>query len=143
MTEESPPKKKRKKEIDETYITYSPDINIRLTADDAGKLGLQSTTFLAVDRLEHVVWNAGKSSYLYSICALIFEVPVHQLTLLKSPVSESPENSDDWQVVEGDEEIEKGNYLLQFEESASIHYFISSYFICTYNLQDQMSIYTE
>jgi hypothetical protein len=116
-----PPKKKRKKDPEEeTYFVYYPDICIRLTADDATKLGLQDTTFLSVDRLEYVVWNADKSSYLYSICALVFEVPSKQLTLLRSPVSERlSEDSDDWQVVEDDDRIQNGNYLLLFEESAS------------------------
>ena len=115
-----PPRKKRKREIQETLLEYYPDISIRLTADDTAKLGLQDANFLAVDRLEYVTWNAEKSSYLYSICSLIFEEAIHQFTLLRSPVGKCPsEASDIWRVVEGDDRIEKGNYLLQFEESAS------------------------
>src|SRR5436305_8930140 len=101
-TEEGPrPKKKRKKDIDEDIpVEPDPKISICLTDDDATKLGLQDTNFLAVN-LEYVTWNADKSSYLYLICAIIFEVSSRHLTLLKSPVRECPpEDSDIWQPVE-------------------------------------------
>lgn len=127
-----PPKKKRKRGVPETHLDPYPEISIHLTADDTAKLGLQDANFLAVRRLEYVTWNSGKSSYLYSICALIFDVATRELTLLRGPVGKCPsEASDVWTVVEADDKIEKGNYLLLFEESSSKPCFIIFVFVLT------------
>jgi hypothetical protein len=115
---EGPPPKKRKKDIEPGCIFY-PDLTITVRVADAEKFELRNPTFLTLDNLEYITFNSDKSSYLYSICAVLFDVTTEQLKILKSSVGVVlPENSEKWQVVAGEDPITKGNYLLTFEESS-------------------------
>jgi|SRR5271170_1870577 len=140
MEEGPPAKKKRKKDIEETLLIYHPDVSIRLTAEYAAKLEVQDPTFLTVDKLEYILWNSDTCSYLYSICALMFEVKVHGLTLLKSPygnyISEDPQ---EWEVMEGDSPIQKGNYIVRFEETEYKDSLYLSSIVYAYRLRCRIS----
>jgi hypothetical protein len=134
-TGDVPQPKKRKKQA---YILLHPDVSIKLRAADAAKFQLENSTFLSVEELKYITFNSDESSYLYSICSVLFEVPTEQLTILKSPVGVTlPEDSEEWQMVEGEHPIVKGNYLLIFDESSCntplsspFLYFSISYLLC-------------
>lgn len=111
---------------------FYPDITINVRAADAAKFEQTNNTFLSVDKLEYITFNSDKSCYLYSICAVLFEVPTKQLTILKSSVGAVlPEDSEEWQVVEGEDPITKGNYLLICEKSSCNPPYILSCFVLT------------
>jgi hypothetical protein len=121
----SRPKKRRKKPIPpiSTIFNYKPDVCIALEASDSEYLGLADPQFLVVDKLQYVTQNDTKCSYLYTLCSMIFEVTLESLTILKSneDKSVSEETKDDWEVMEWEDDIGHGKYLVQFDPDSSIN----------------------
>jgi hypothetical protein len=118
--EESPPPKRRRRVNQETQ---GPEVIIRLLDADASELGLSHPIVIEFERLEYLTFNHDKVSYLYLICAEIFDVENSKITLNHVPSVESIDDCDDdamidWPLVEDDDTIVGGTYCIVFDSDA-------------------------
>jgi hypothetical protein len=110
------PAKRRKTAVSNQFLTSRPEVSLKLTTEDATTFGLKRREFIEVDKLEYVKFNSEKGEYLYALCSALFEVPTEELTLLYTKDGRFLDDDDDsWEVVEADDEILGGDYLLLFE----------------------------
>jgi hypothetical protein len=82
-------------------------------------------------RLDYLTFNSSTVSYLYIICAAIFDIDNENITLTYSPtvkavrsVDEEDDGDDDdtrmaWPVAEDEDQISKGTYCIIFDTDAS------------------------
>jgi hypothetical protein len=74
------------------------------------------------DRLEYLTFNSSTVSYLYIICAAIFDIDNEKITIVKS-LDKDDDDDDDvtrmaWPAAEDDDKISKGTYYILFDEDA-------------------------
>jgi len=81
-------------------------------------------------RLEYLTFNSSTVSYLYIICATIFDIDNEKITITHSPsvkavksLDEDDDDDDDvtrmaWPAAEDDDQISKGKYYIIFDEDA-------------------------
>ena len=133
MCEEKPHSAKRQKRatVTNTEIdVQGPDVIIRLLDADTTNLGLLHPTVIEFDRLDYLTFNSTKVSYLYIICATIFDTKNEQITLTHIPIiktvkslDKDDDDDDDmrmaWPLSEDDHEISKGTYCIVFDPDAS------------------------
>ena len=64
-----------------------PDVIVRLLNDDTRKLGLSNPRVMQFDKLDYLTFNSTKVSYLYIICAAIFDIDndIENITITHSP----------------------------------------------------------
>jgi hypothetical protein len=89
-------------------------------------------------RLEYLTFNSSTVSYLYIICAAIFDIDSETIIITHSPtvktvksLDEEDDDDDDvtrmaWPAAEDEDQIKKGKYYIIFDEDAGI---VSSKFI--------------
>ena len=75
--EERPPRKRRKKPpfMLEDVLRNGPELTIRLSKSKGIDLQLSRPVFIEIEKLEFITFNTESASYLYFICASLFEVP--------------------------------------------------------------------
>ena len=123
-----PPAKRQRKAsvISQRIPVRCPDVIVRLLTEDTRKLGLSYPMVMEFDRLDYLTFNSTKVSYLYIICAAIFDIDNKKITLTHSPnvkIVKSLNKDDDddedmresWPVSEDDDEISKGTYCILFD----------------------------
>jgi hypothetical protein len=128
---EPPPAKRQRKVtvISQRVHVQRPDVVIRLLNEDASKLGLSYPMVMEFDRLDYLTFNSTKVSYLYIICAAIFDINNEKITLTHSPtvkivkpLDEDDEDDEDmrqsWPLSEDDDQISKGTYCIIFDTDA-------------------------
>ena len=81
--EEGPPKKRRKKPpfMLEDVLRNGPELTIRLSKSKGIDLQLSRPVFIEIEKLEFITFNSDCASYLYYICASLFEVTSGQLDI--------------------------------------------------------------
>jgi hypothetical protein len=103
-----------------------PDVMVRLLDEDTRNLGLSYPIIMEFDRLDYLTFNSSTVSYLYLICAAIFDIDNEKITLTHSPtvkaVKSLDEDDDDmrmaWLVAEEEDQISKGTYCIIFDTDA-------------------------
>src|SRR5579859_2636791 len=121
-----PAKRQRKATVISQEPVLCPDVVIRLLNEDTSKLGLSYPKVMEFDRLDYLTFNSTEVSYLYIICAAIFDIDNKKITLTHSPnvkIVKSLNKDDDddedmresWPVSEDDDEISKGTYCILFD----------------------------
>ena len=122
---DNPPPAKRRKRVNPSKQEdppQGPDVVIRLLDADTSKLGLSHPYILEFERLEYLTFNSDKVSYLYVICAAIFDVENSMITLNHVPSMESIDEGDDvmidWPLAEDDDPITRGTYCVVFDRDA-------------------------
>jgi len=126
MDEEAnpPPAKRRKRSTvtTEREDFQGPDVIVRLLDADSTNLGLSHPTVMEFSRLEYLTFNSTKVSYLYVICAAIFDTKNAEITLTHIPTVKSLDDDDDtmmeWPLAEDEDEISKGTYCIIFDTDA-------------------------
>jgi len=126
---EKPPPAKRQKRATVTNtnkVVQGPDVIVRLLDADTTNLGLSHPTVMEFDRLDYLTFNSAKVSYLYVICAAIFDIKNEKITLTHIPVKSLDKDDDDdddtrmaWPLSEDEDEISKGTYCVIFDPDAS------------------------
>ena|SRR5436190_729382 len=119
---DSPPPAKRRRRVKKEESPQGPEVIIRLLDADASQLGLSHPIVIEFERLEYVTFNYDKVSYLYIICAAIFDVENSKITLNHKPSIESTGDYDaamiDWPLADDDDAIARGTYCIVFDEDA-------------------------
>src|SRR5271170_212943 len=62
-----------------------PDVMVRLLDEDTRNLGLSPSIIMEFTRLEYLTFNSSTVSYLYIICAAIFDIDNEKITITHSP----------------------------------------------------------
>ena len=75
-------------------VPQGPQVIIRLLDADTSKLSLSYSHVLEFERLEYLTFNHDKVSYLYTICAAIFDVKNSKINLNHIPSIESIDSDD-------------------------------------------------
>jgi len=93
---------------------------LRLLASDQVKFELDNPIFMRFEDVDYLTFNSPSASYLYYICACLFEVMEEDITLYFSEKREALKDDDDgWEPVEWEDNIQVGEYLVVFESGAS------------------------
>src|SRR5579859_7746442 len=104
-----------------------PDVMVRLLDEDTRNLGLSHPFIMEFHRLDYLTFNSSTVSYLYLICAAIFDIDNEKITLTHSPtvkavksLDEDDDDDDDdtrmaWLVAEDEDQISKGTYCIVFD----------------------------
>ena len=103
-------------------VPQGPQVIIRLLDADTSKLGLSYSHVLEFERLEYLTFNHDKVSYLYTICAAIFDVKNSKINLNHIPSIESIDSDDvmiNWPLADDDDSIARGTYCIVFDRDAS------------------------
>jgi hypothetical protein len=108
-----------------------PDVMVRLLDEDTRNLGLSHPFIMEFHRLDYLTFNSSTVSYLYLICAAIFDIDNEKITLTHSPnvkavksLDEDDDDDDDddtrmaWLVAEDEDQILKGTYCIVFDTDA-------------------------
>jgi len=107
-----------------------PDVMVRLLDEDTRNLGLSPSIIMEFTRLEYLTFNSSTVSYLYIICAAIFDIDNEKITITHSPtvktvksLDEDDDDDDDvtrmaWPAAEDEDQIKKGTYYIIFDEDA-------------------------
>src|SRR5277367_6027255 len=105
-----------------------PDVIVRLLDKDARNLGLSHPIIMEFHRLEYLTFNSSTVSYLYIICAAIFDIDNEKITITHSSnvkaiksLDKDDDEDDDvtaWPAAEDDDKISKGTYYILFDEDA-------------------------
>ena len=123
-----------------------PDVMVRLLDEDTRNLGLSHPIIMEFHRLDYLTFNSSTVSYLYFICAAIFDIDNEKVTLTHSPtvkavksVDEDDDDDDDdtrmtWLVAEDEDRILKGTYCIIFDTDAGKFNFILSLIVLEPNL---------
>ena len=119
---EGRPSKRRKGKLG--YVAW-PERNktvfLRLLASDQVKFELDSPIFMQFGDIDYLKFNSRFASYLYYICACLFEVVEEDMTLYFSEKQRAlKDDDDDWEPVEWEDVIQVGEYLVVFESGASM-----------------------
>jgi hypothetical protein len=111
---------------------WGPDVMVRLLDEDARNLGLSHPIIMEFHQLDYLTFNSSTVSYLYLICATIFDIDNQKITLTHSPtvktiksLYEDDDDDDDdddtgvaWPVAEDVDQISKGTYCIIFDTDA-------------------------
>lgn len=122
---DNPPLAKRRKRVNPSQQEeppQGPDVIVRLLDTDTSKLGLSHPYILEFERLEYLTFNSDKVSYLYIICAAIFDVENSMITLNHVPymnfINEEDDVMNDWPLADDDDPITRGTYCTVFDRDA-------------------------
>jgi len=123
-----PPPAKRQRmatAVSQVSLRWGPDVVVRLLDEDAGNLGLSDPVVMKFLNLEHLTFNSSTVSYLYTICAAIFDIGYDKLTLTHTPTVKFLDKDDDdddtrmaWPLSEDADQISKGTYCIMFDTDA-------------------------
>ena len=109
---------------------WGPDVMVRLLDEDTRNLGLSHSIIMEFHRLEYLTFNSSTVSYLYIICATIFDIDNEKITITHSPsvkavksLDEDDDDDDDvtrmaLPAAEDEDQIKKGTYYIIFDEDA-------------------------
>ena len=99
--------------------------------EDTRNFGLSHPIIMEFHRLEYLTFNSSTVSYLYIICAAIFDIDNEKITITHSPtvktvksLDEDDDDSDDdvtrmvLPAAEDEDQIKKGTYYIIFDEDA-------------------------
>jgi hypothetical protein len=118
---EGRPSKRRKEDVKhEAWPERTKKVFLRLLTSDWVKFELDGPIFMRFEDIGYLKFNSHFASYLYYICACLFEVMEEDMTLYFSPKCGALEDDDDaWEPVESKDFIQVGEYLVVFESCAS------------------------
>jgi len=115
------PSKRLKEAVEhEACIAKEKRVLLRLLASDQVKFELDSPIFMRFENIDYLTFNSPFASYLYYICACLFQVMAYDMTLYFSEKQGALKDDDDgWEPVQGKDVIQVGEYLVVFESCAS------------------------
>jgi len=118
---EGRPSKRRKEALEhEAWLARDKTVFLRLLASDQVQFELDSPIFMRFEDVDYLKFNSRFASYLYYICACLFEVMEEDMTLYFSEKQGALKDDDDgWEPVESKDVIQVGEYLVVFESRAS------------------------
>jgi hypothetical protein len=132
-TEPPPAKRPRRATVISRRVPVrGPDVVVRLQDEDTRNLGLSDPIVMLFNRLDYLTFNSTEVSYLYIICAAIFDIDNEKITITHSPtvkivksLDEDDDDDDDdddtrmaWPLSEDDDQISKGTYCIIFDTDA-------------------------
>src|SRR5436305_11185985 len=80
----TPKRRKTIRDVLKVISTKTPELRIRLSKPRAITLGLSSSIFIEIEKLEYITSNSDSACYLYYICSSLFEVPSSLFNILYS-----------------------------------------------------------